>query len=151
MSDSFRQARGRKVVSRASAHELGVVDHMVVDAGEQRISAVVVRRGRSVHLVDWAQVSGFGPDAVMVSDDGSLRPPTDDGERAAAGGSLELVDARVLTERGNELGTVDDVTFDPGTGAVELLRIGEREIPAGSMLGIGPYAVIVDASQDPAP
>lgn len=151
MSDSFQQATGRKVVSRASAQDLGVVNHLLVDAERRRIAAVVVGRGRRARLVDWAQLSGFGPDAVMVRDEGALRPPLDDRERAAADGELELVGRRALSERGNELGTVHDVTFDPGTGAVEMLQIGDRAIPAGSLLGSGPYAVVLDASQEPAP
>jgi sporulation protein YlmC with PRC-barrel domain len=151
MSDSFRQAVGRKVVSRASAQGLGTVGHLVVDAGRRRVEAVVVGRGRNARLVDWADVSGFGPDAVMVAEEGSLRPPGDDRERAAADGKLELVGRRALTERGNELGTVADVTFDPGTGVVETLRIGERDIPADAMLGSGPYAVVLDAGQEPLP
>ena len=151
MSDSFRRAIGRKVISRASARDLGAVDHLLVDADQRRIAGVIVGRGRKAQVVDWAQVSGFGPDAVMVSDEKALRPPLDDWEQAAADGKLELVGRRALTERGNELGTLDDVTFDPGTGVVEMLQIGDREIPAGSLLGSGSYAVVLDASQEPAP
>jgi sporulation protein YlmC with PRC-barrel domain len=151
MTDSFRQANGRKVVSRATARDLGTVGHLLVDADQRRITAVVVGRGKKARLVDWAQLSGFGPDAVMVGDEGALRPPVDDRERAGADGKLEMVGKRVLTERGNELGTLDDVTFDPETGVVEMLRIADREVPAGSLLGSGPYAVVLDAAQEPAP
>lgn len=151
MSDSFRHANGRKVVSRTSARALGAVSHLLVDAGQRRITTVVVGRGKKAHLVDWAHVSGFGPDAIMVGDEGALRPPGGDRERAGADGKLELVGKRALTERGNELGTIDDVTFDPATGVVEMLRIGNREFPAESMLGSGPYAVVLDANQDPVP
>ena len=151
MSDSFRRATGRKVISRASARDLGAVNHLLVDAEQRRIAAVIVGRGRHAQLVDWAQLSGFGPDAVMVSDEGALRPPLDDRERAAADGKLDLVGRRALTERGNELGTLEDVTFDPETGVVETLRIGDREIPAGSLLGSGRYAVVLEASQEPSP
>jgi len=150
MTETFRQARGRKVVSRDSAHELGTVNHLLVDVAARQIAAVVVGGGRHAQLVDWAQVSGFGPDAVMVAGDTAPRPPADDHERAAADGKLELVGKRTLTERGNELGPLDDVTFDPATGAIETLQIGDRAVPAASMLGSGRYAVIVDAGQDPA-
>ena len=138
MTDSFRHAAGRKVISRASARALGVVDHLLVDAEQRRIAAVIVGRGNKAQLVDWADLSGFGPDAVMVGDEGALRPPLDDRERAAADGKLGLVGKRVLTERGNELGTLDDVTFDPETGFVEMLRIGDRDIPAGPCSAAGP-------------
>jgi sporulation protein YlmC with PRC-barrel domain len=149
MSDSFRQSDGRKVVSRSSAKEFGAVKHLLVDPTQRRIAAVIVGRGKKAQLIDWARLSGFGPDAVMVMDDDSLRSPTDDRERAGAGGDLDLLGKRALSENGNELGTIDDVTFDPETGALEDLVIGERRIPAGSLLGAGSYAVVFEKSQDP--
>lgn len=149
MSDSFRQAAGRKVISRASAQELGSVTHLLIDAERGHVATVVIGRGRKAHLVDWSALSGFGPDAVMVGDEGALRPPADDRERAAADGKLDLVGARALTERGNLLGTVDDVTFDPQTGALETLRVGDRDIPAGSLLGSGSWAAVLDETEEP--
>ena len=150
MTDSFQRAAGRKVLSRASAQDLGTVDHLLLDAQRPQIAAVIIGKGKKAQLVEWAHLSGFGPDAVMVGDEAALRPPADDRERAAADGKLELVGKRVLTEKGNELGTVDDVTFDPDTGALATLRIGDREIPADRLLGSGSYAIVVDASQEPA-
>ena len=145
MSDSFRAAHGRKVVSRASARDLGAVSHLLVDAGHRRIAAVVVGRGKHARLVEWAQLSSFGPDAVMVADEASLRPPADDRERAGTDGKLEMVGKRALTERGNALGTIHDVTFDVRTGDLEMLQIGDREFPSGSLLGSGSYAVVLDS------
>jgi uncharacterized protein YrrD len=95
---------GRKVLSPSSAQELGAVSHLLVDAQQRRIADVVIGRGKKAQLVDWAQLSGFGSDAVMVADKGALRPPADDRERAAAEGKLELVGKRALSERGSELG-----------------------------------------------
>jgi sporulation protein YlmC with PRC-barrel domain len=143
MSDSFRHTAGRKLISRTSAQELGTVAHLLVDAQRLQIAAVVVGRGKKARLVDWAALSGFGPDAVMVGDEAALRPPADDRERLAADGKLELLGQRALTELGNEIGVVDDVTFDTGTGALESLRVGDREIAAGAMLGSGSYAVVL--------
>ena len=151
MSDSFRAANGRKVVSRASARDLGAVSHLVVDAAQRRVAAVIVGRGKRARLVEWAQLSSFGADAVMVADEASLRPPGNDRERAGVDGKLEMVGKRALTERGNDLGTIDDVTFDAGTGALELLQIGDRDVPSGALLGSGPYAVVLDVSTEAEP
>jgi len=151
MSDSFRKATGRKLISRATAQDLGAVNHLLVDAVERRVTALVVGRGRNAKLVDWAQLSSFGPDAIMVADELALRPPVDDRERAAADGKLEMLGKHALTEAGNEIGRLDDVTFDPQTGTIETLLVGTREIPAGSLLGSGSYAVVLDAGQDPTP
>jgi sporulation protein YlmC with PRC-barrel domain len=87
----------------------------------------------------------------MVDDEGALRPPADDRERAAAEGKLELVGKRALSERGNELGELDDVTFDADSGVLEELVIGDRRVPAGSLLGSGSYAAVLDQSEEPSP
>ncbi len=147
MSDSFVAAMGRKVISRASAQNLGSIAHLLVDAQRGAVTGLVVGKGRKAQLVDWDQVSGFGPDAVMISDDGSLRAPVDDHEKRAAAGGLELVGKRALSDAGNELGIIDDVTFDPAAGALLAVRIGSLEIPAGALLGSGSYAVVLSADQ----
>lgn len=149
MSESFRAAMGRKVVSRASAKGLGAVSHLLVDAEQRQITAVVIGRGNRARLVEWTQLSGFGPDAVMVVDEGALRSPADDRERNGVDGKLDLLGKRALSERGNELGKIDDVTFDTDTGGLEDLVIGDRRIPAGALLGSGSYAVVLDKSQEP--
>ena len=87
----------------------------------------------------------------MVIDEGALRQPSDDRERAAAEGKLELVGKRALSERGNELGKLDDVTFDAETGVLEDLVIGIRRVQARSLLGSGSYAVVLDESQEHSP
>ncbi len=148
MSESFQRSIGRKVVSRASAKELGVVHHLLVDAERRRVAAVIIGRAKKAQLVDWAGISGFGPDAVMIGDEESLRPPGDEREQAAVEGALDLVGKRALTERGNELGKLDDVTFDADTGALQDLVIGDRRIPAGALLGAGSYAAVLDGSQE---
>jgi sporulation protein YlmC with PRC-barrel domain len=149
MSDSFRHTAGRKLISRASAQDLGTVAHLLVDASRGHIAAVVVGRGKKARLVDWDALTGFGPDAVMVGDEAALRPPADDRERLAVDGKLELLGQRALTELGNEIGAVDDVTFDTATGALESLRVGDREFAAGAMLGIGSYAVVLADDGEP--
>ncbi len=150
MSESFRGSIGRKVISRASAKHLGQVAHLLVDAQQRRVAAVVIGHGKKVQLVEWTHLSGFGPDAVMVADENSLRPPRDDRERTATEGKLELLGKRALSELGNELGEVDDVTFDTDSGALQDLLIGDRRLPAGALLGSGSYAVVLDDDQSPA-
>ena len=145
MSDRFAAASGRKVVSRQSAEELGPLAHIVVDVKRRQVASLVVGKGRKALLVDWEHVSGFGPDAVIVSDESALHPPRDDREHAAAAGKLELVGKRTLTDTGNSLGTVTDVRFDPANGNIESLVLGDREEPAASLLGAGSFAAIVRA------
>jgi len=145
MSERFTAAPGRRVVSRTSAEELGTLAHIVVDVERRQVASLVVGKGRRSLLVDWKHVSGFGPDAVMVADDSALHPAGDDREHAAADGKLDLTGKRVLSDMGNALGTITDVVFDPETGGIESLVVGELEQPAASLLAVGSFAVIVRA------
>jgi sporulation protein YlmC with PRC-barrel domain len=151
VTESFKRSVGRKVLSRSSATELGSVSHLLVDAQQGRIASIVIGRGKKAQLVEWEQLSGFGPDAVMVVDGGALRPPADDRERAATEGKLELVGKRALSEGGTELGKLDDVTFDTNTGVLEELLIGDRRLQAGALMGSGSYAAVLADSQEPSP
>jgi sporulation protein YlmC with PRC-barrel domain len=143
MSERFTAVPGRKIVSRTSAEELGNLAHLVVDVKRRQVASLVVGKGRKALVVDWDQVSGFGPDAVMVADESALHAPIGDREHAAAGGKLELAGKRALSDMGNDLGTVTDVVFDPGTGALETLVLGDRDTLAASLLAVGSFAVIV--------
>jgi uncharacterized protein YrrD len=148
VTESFRRARGRKVVSRATAEALGELSHLVVDPSRCHVVAVVVTTGKKRgHLVDWEHVSGFGPDAVMVESEATLRPPADDGEQAAVDGTLELVGKRALSEHGNEKGPITDVEFDPDSGDIGSILVGEERLPATDLLGVGSYAAVLASSQ----
>jgi sporulation protein YlmC with PRC-barrel domain len=147
MSERFAAASGRRVVSRTSAEELGKLAHIVIDVKRRRVTSLVVRKRRKALLIAWDQVSGFGPEAVMIADETALHEPRDDREHAAAGGKLELLGKRTLSDTGNDLGTVTDVVFEPNTGAIESIVVDDREEPAAALLGAGSFAVIV---RDPA-
>ena len=146
MSDSFKSAEGRKVISRATAQDMGALSHLLVDTERRTVGALIVGKGRKAQLVDWDHVTGFGPDAVMVAEEAAMRAPADDRERKGVSGALDLVGKRALSDTGTELGTVDDVDFDPGTGALETLHVGDHDVPAQSLLGSGSYAVVLDAA-----
>lgn len=147
MTESFARAVGRRVVSRATAQELGSVAHLLIDPGRTQVTALVIGKGKSARLVDWDQLSGFGPDAVMVNDEGALREPADEREQLAARGDLDLVGKRSLSDSGNGLGTIADVTFDAESGRLESLLIGDRDMSPSSLLGVGSYAAVLDVTE----
>jgi uncharacterized protein YrrD len=146
--DLFRASQGRKVVSRATAEALGALTHLLIDSGHCQVRALVVGSGRHARLIDWEHVSGFGPDAVMVESHEVLRPPAGDHEQAAVEGKLELVGKRALSERGNEKGSITDVEFDPESGAIGAVLIGEERVPPTDVLGLGSYAAVLASHGD---
>lgn len=145
MSERFAAASGREVISRTTAEELGKLTHIVIDVKRGQVGSLVVGKGRKALLIAWEQVSGFGPDAIMIADETALQEPRDDREQAAADGKLELLGKPALSDTGNDLGTVADVVFDPDTGAIESILLDDREQPAASLRGAGSFAVIVRA------
>ena len=68
----------------------------------------------------------------------SARPPTASSNWSAS----------ALSDMGNDLGSISDVVFDPATGALETVVLGDCEQPATSLLGAGSFAAIVRAPAD---
>ena len=141
------EADGRPVLSRASAERVGRLEHVVVDVGARRITALHVGgRRKKARLVDWDRIVGFGPDGIVVEDEGALRAPAGDTEAAVAGGRLDLDGRLVLDDLGNSPGALDDVVFDEGSGGIDALVSGDQEIDAARLRAIGPYCVLVRAA-----
>ena len=143
MSERFTAARGRKVVSRASAEEIGSVSHLVIDPERRVVAELVVGRGRGAQIVAFGDLSGFGADAVMVTGEDALREPHGDRDHAAVKGRLDAICRLALSDLGNELGHVSDIVFDPQTGVIETVLIGDDEHPGEALLGAGGYAVVL--------
>lgn len=142
----FTEARKREVVSTASATKIGRVEGFVVAAAPARVA--MLKLGKvdvEGNLVGWDDVLGFGPDAVTIADVTVIRPPRDEAEERATSKDLDVLGARLLTERGNELGEIIDVDFDPETGAVTALITETEEVGGERLIGIGSYAVVVTA------
>lgn len=134
------QVAGAKVMSRSSAERVGRVERLVLDIATRRVVAVQVGRDR---LVDWTAVTGMGDAAVVVDDEERVRPPADDRERRALAGDLDIVRKRVLSDAGNELGTVADVELDESSGAIEAVVTTEGRIPAELLGALGSYCLVV--------
>ncbi|MGH3906206.1 MAG: PRC-barrel domain-containing protein [Pseudonocardiaceae bacterium] len=140
----FSQVRKHDVVNTATATRVARVDGFVVRPGPARV--VLLRLGKvsgAGTLLAWEDLQGFGPDAATVSDAAALRPARDALEQRAEDKELEILDKRVLTEHGTELGAVTDVDFDPETGAVITLITTTETIAGDRLIGLGGYAVIV--------
>jgi uncharacterized protein YrrD len=144
MTMRFSQAEDTPVYSRSSAEQVGRVMRYVINARAQQITALhVTGRRRKALFVDWANVVGFGPDAVVIDDRAHLRQPGNDYEELFARGRLELRGRRVLTDAGFDMGPLTDVEFDEATGRIELIETGRARVRGDGLRTIGPYAVVV--------
>lgn len=147
---SFEDAKGRKVVDLVSAETVGKVKDFVVDPATRSVVALILKKTKSGDTLTWADLAGFGPDAVTVQGVDTITEATGPVD-ALLGKDHQLMGKRVLSTDGVELGQVCDVEFDPDNGAVTsvLLEDGPpgspRAVEGGRLVGVGSYAVVVQA------
>jgi len=139
----LRDAMGRAVVARDTAETVGQVHGAVVDVGSRRITAVQVGKGHKAQLADWSAITGVGPDAIVVDSEGGLRGAQGEREERIVKGDIALLGGRVLTDRGDALGTLNDVEFDEDTGEVVALVCGDTSVPAARLRSVGGFAIVV--------
>lgn len=137
----FTDVRGRKVLDTSTATTVGKVDGLLVDPAERRVVAVHVKR-KGEELLRWEALGSFGPDAVTVAGEDALTA-SDEHLDALASKAGALLKKRVLTDAGNEVGTVEDVEFDPESGRVTALLTSEGEVDGERLRGVGSWAVVV--------
>lgn len=134
----FSEAKGHEVVSTADAATVGKVSGFVVDAAAGKVVGLRLKKTEGdVDLLAWADVQGFGPDAVTVGSVAALRKAGD------AEKHLDVLGRRVLTEHGVELGDVQDVDFDPADGSIVAVHTKQGEVSGARLLGLGSYALVV--------
>jgi sporulation protein YlmC with PRC-barrel domain len=97
-------------------------------------------------VVEWSDVAGIGPDAVLVGSGDALRPPRDAREQELTAGRLEMTGKLVLTERGDAFGPLEDIEFDEQSGRLLALVVSGHVVPVDRLVAVGPDALILPAS-----
>lgn len=144
-TDTFRNVEGRKVVASDTAESIGAVKGFVLDAGGRTIEAIHVDgHGKRAVILTWPTVQAFGADAVMATAGAEPSTIDDEHQKAAVKGVVSMLGTRVLTVDGRELGTVDDVEFDTGSGAVVRVTTDHGPVEAHRLRSLGSYALVVD-------
>lgn len=144
-TDTFRNVEGRKVIASGTAESIGSVKGFVLDAAGRTIESIHVDgHGKRAVILAWPTVQAFGADAVMAAT--GVEPATidNDHQKAAVKGVVSMLGSRVLTVDGREIGTVDDVEFDTGSGAVVRVTTDHGPIDAHRLRSLGSYALVVD-------
>lgn len=140
----FSEAQGRTVVSTSTAQVLGRIERFVIDPTAGAVVALELGSARSGDTLPWSAIKSFGVDAVTVESPDAV---TAAGPQIAAlrGKDNELVGKRVLSTDGDEEGRILDVEFDPDTGAVVRLLLGDEahDVAGRRLVGVGSYAVVV--------
>jgi sporulation protein YlmC with PRC-barrel domain len=141
----FSDIHNNPVISTTSATTVGKVASVVIDPSARSVAAFRVKKSKgSGDTLLWTAITAIGPDAVTVdSEDRLIDPPQELEDRCSV--DLEVVGHRVLDDAGRELGTVQDVEFDPDDGALVTLMLKDAYVKGERLLGIGRYAVVVTA------
>lgn len=144
------------IVSLDTARILGQVDEIIFDGENARVAGFVTGMGvYEAKVLRFSAVQALGPDAIMVADDGPIRPIG--GERdldQLAGADLALSGAAVLTEAGEAVGVVGSLYIDRQTGGlagfqlvppIEIDTVPEGLLPMSAVLRLGDSLILVQA------
>jgi uncharacterized protein YrrD len=135
------ELRGRRVVSRSSAETLGEVSDVLLAGNPWSVAALVTGKGRKSTAFAWPDISGIGPDAVVVTNDDTGNSVSEQPDARSPMGRL------VLSELGNAAGAVTDVEFDETDGTLISLATETELIEGDRIMADGPYALIVAARE----
>lgn len=139
----FKEAKGQKVMSTGSATTVGKVDGFLVDPVTRSVAALHLKKTEGEgDTLPWSDLKAFGRDAVTI-EDAALIVVADGRLAELAGKDREVLGRRVLTEGGEDLGTVEDVDFDPADGRIVALLTKQHEVAGSRLIGSGSYAVVV--------
>ncbi|WAX79360.1 PRC-barrel domain-containing protein [Streptomyces sp. KMM 9044] len=135
----------RPVMDTDTAQSIGQVDSLVVTPHPPHIAALRLKKTKGGGtLLTWQNVHAIGPDAIMARANARAGTTEDITEQAAA--CRNLPGRRVLSERGTEIGLLQDIDFDPESGQVLGLLTSSGTLPGQGLLGIGSYAVVVQGT-----
>lgn len=139
---TLRELVGKPVVSRRSAETLGPLNGAVLDPSQHRIVAWQVGKRRKARLIDHIRVVGIA-DALIVDDDASARKPATPAERGTIKGSHAILGHRVLSDAGDDLGTIEDVAIDVSSGIVTDVRTSITQARGEAIRGFGDFALVI--------
>jgi len=152
---------GLPVIVVDSGESVGRVKDAVFDLGRGRLRGLLVAMPGGERFLPFDQVHSLGPAAVTVGAETRLLSAGSSAAPDGSGGGPSHEDAdapplgkRVLTREGRMLGYVDDVIFDPESGAVWGYELttglladfvdGRKTLPLTEGLVVGPDSVVVD-------
>jgi sporulation protein YlmC with PRC-barrel domain len=140
----FSEASGRKVVSTSTAETVGRIEEFVIDPRSHSVVALELKRTDTGDTLRWSDIVAFGVDAVTVTAADKISDAGPD-IQTLTGKAHRVLGKRVLSTRGDELGRVADVEFDPETAAITAFQLDSGDVEGVRLIGIGSYAVVVHA------
>jgi uncharacterized protein YrrD len=150
---------GLKVVTINEGKEVGKIKDIVYDAEDNKVKAFILSEGGllgNTRIILYSSIKSIGKDAVMiVSPDSIFRAEKakDNKTTEIAKGDQYLVNTKLISESGDDLGKISDILFNPIDGKVEELEVstgmmdemiaGKKKVKVSDILTVGKDATIV--------
>ncbi|MGE5334060.1 MAG: PRC-barrel domain-containing protein [Nitrososphaerota archaeon] len=118
--------KGRAVVTLADAAKVGTVDDILFDPRYQRVEGFVLKEGRiggSKAAIPRGRVKAIGPDAVTVASAEEIGPTSRFSELQNTRSLGQAQGTKVVTEKGELLGTLDGFELDDEMREVRTCRL----------------------------
>ena len=113
---------GLQVLALDNAADLGHVLDLVFDHDADECLGIILREHSMFHaaqVVPWSDIRSIGKNAVMIESERSVIAPGDDARfRAVMERDTHLSGTKLMTEKGDELGSFADIYLDENTGRV---------------------------------
>ena len=113
---------GKDILSLEDGTHLESVRDLIVDAGGQRLVAIVVEESglmSPARVIPIGEVTSFGKDAVVVRGPDSIVPTNEDETlRTIVEQKEKILGKQVYTVQGDDQGKIADIYFDEPTGTV---------------------------------
>lgn len=127
---------GVAVLSRATGNKLGLVDDLIVDPIRGSLLGLTVQTPKGDSgVLNYLDISSFGQDAVMATNDDSVMPLEGSQLAQQPRAHHNLKGAKVVTEGGNLLGQVVNVFVHLAQPALAIYEV--RESLLDKLLGHG--------------
>ncbi len=147
MRTNLDDLRHRPILDLSTATTIGRAEHAVIDVEQRTVVALALAKVEGdATILPWDSIRSIGADAITVDNGDLLRAPAGELEQRTASGSLDPIAKKVLSDAGDEHGSLDDIVIDSESGAVTDLVIGDRTVPGRALIGIGDYAAILAES-----
>ena len=130
------------VISLDNGAKLGYVDDLLFDTQQLQVAAFCLSTDGQHAVIPRDAVQSVGTDAVTVASGQAVRSLSAEASLSGLPGLEQMHTLKVVNDRGDLIGKIDDLEIDPASG--KLLDVRTHE---GGLLGIGGHSETIAASQ----
>lgn len=149
--------KGLIVFSISDGKEVGRVKDILINAKKKAVDYLIVDNPSWIlgtYVIAFSDIVGIGDDAVMIENEEAIKKMDDVPEALALlKAGIKLIDTKVLTKKGNIIGTVTELIVDENSGQVSACEYNNTDnkktlIPALQIFTFGKDVLVVNIVTD---